>query len=422
MADQAFNVSCGFFNSLNRDRLYNANQMNKPYRRIVSNGVFATPQGTPSTDLQVSSENDGMKIGVAAGEGIFADKWFDNTTKIVITVPNNTSLLPRMDSVLVQIDERQSEREGRIVYREGIAASNPLPPNINAVNDVHEYRIANIYVASGATNINNDAITDRRGSSECPWVTHLLYQVDTSQLYNQWNAAYQNYYATETERFNAFMESLTEQISVNTNLLTYESHYTTPTDVSTIIPINIAAFNKEKDVLMVRVNNLFLSEGTDYTISSDSSQITLTKDLDASQSVDFIVLQSVVVGDTATVLEELRALSTAITNATQDSDWSDLELLNGAVEYSAALTPAVRKYGKEVYLRGCIKGISASGIIFATLAEGYRPAMTRYYTVAAGSITVTIEIGVNGQLKVANVIGTVSAAALIPIDTQFITG
>lgn len=432
MADQNFTVSCGFFNSLNRDRLYNANQMNKPYRRLVSNGVFATPQGTPSTDLQVLSENDGMKISVAIGEGIFNDKWLDNTTKIVITVPNNATLLPRRDSVLVQIDERENGREGRIVYREGTPASNPLQPAINTIPDVHEYRLANIYVASGATNINQDAIVDLRGSADCPWVTHLLYQVDTSTLFVQWQNAYQNYYnestadfsrwsAEEKEAFEEFMRTLTEELTVSTSLVTYESHYTTPTDVSTIIPINIAAFDKEKDVLMVRINHLFASEGTDYTISADSSQITLTKDLDAGQSVDFIVLQSVVVGDTATVLQELRALSAVISGATQDSGWSNLELQNGATAYSAALTPAVRKYGKEVFIRGCLKNVSLN-TVFTTLAEGYRPAMTRYFTIATGNVTATIEMGVNGQMKVANVIGSLTAGTLIPIDTQFITG
>lgn len=432
MADQNFSVNCGFFNSLNNDRLYNANQMNKPYRRLVSNGVFATPQGTPSTDLQVLSEDDGMKISVAVGEGIFADKWFENTSKIVITVPNNTSLLPRRDSVIAQVDNRENGRVGRIVYRTGTPASYPLPPDISTVTDVIEYRIANVYVASGATDINQDAIVDLRGSEECPWVTHLLYQVDTSELFRQWQTAYQNYYnsstgefeewkETEQEAFETWLAQLTEELTVGTTIITYESHYVTPSDASTVIPINIASFDKSKDVLMVRINHLFASEGTDYTISNDSSKITLTKDLDANQNVDFIVLQSVIVGDTATVLSEIRALNTVITNALADSGWVNMTLQNGAQAYNSSLIPSYRKYGKEVFLRGCLKGVTLN-TIFATLPEGYRPAMVRYYTVATSNITVTIEMGVNGQLKIANVIGTLTTGGLVPIDTSFIIG
>lgn len=422
MADQSFTVNCGFFNSLNQDRLYNANQMNKPYRRLVSNGVFATPQGQPSTDLQVLSENSGMRIGVSIGEGIFSDKWFENTTKIVITVPNNTSLLPRRDSVLVQIDETENGREGRIVYRTGTPAANPLPPNINTIDDVHEYRIANIYVASGASNINQDAIVDLRGSSECPWITHLLYQVDTSTLFLQWQNAYQNYYNRETERFNAFMESLTEELTVTTSIVKLENHYITPSDNTTEIPINIVNYNVEADVLIVRVNNLFVTEGTDYTIAIDGSKITLTKDLDANQRVDFLILHSMIIGDAESVAQSISDLNEAVALLSSDTDWVNFTLENGATAYSAALTPAYRKYGKEIYLRGCIKNITTVGTVFATLPENFRPTMTRYYTIATGSITATIEIGTNGQLKVANVIGSLTANSLIPIDTQFITG
>lgn len=432
MADQNFTVNCGFFNSVNRDRLYNANHMNKPYRRLVSNGVFATPQGQPSTDLQVLSESDGMKIGVSIGEAIFADKWFENTSKIVITVPNNASLLPRRDSVIAQVDNRENGRVGRIVYRTGTPANNPLPPDIGTVTDVVEYRLANIYVASGATAINQDAIVDLRGSEECPWVTHLLYQVDTSELFRQWQSAYENYYhesaeefeewsQDQKETFETWLAQLTEELTVGTTIITYESHYTTPSDGTTVIPINIASFDKSKDVLMVRINHLFASETTDYTISSNSSQITLTKDLDANQSVDFIVLQSVIVGDTTTVLTEIRALNTVLSNAIADTGWVNLSLQNGAQAYSASLTPSYRRYGKEVYLRGCLKGVTLN-TIFATLPEGFRPAMVRYFTVATSNITVTIEMGVNGQLKIANVIGTLTTGGLVPIDTQFITG
>lgn len=422
MADQTFNVNCGFFDAINKDRLYTADQMNRPYKRLVSNGVFATPAGTPSTDLQVVSAASGMNIICKAGEGIFADKWFENPADLIITVPANTNITPRRDSVIIQVDKRSNGRVGNIVYRTGTPSSNPQPPAIGTVTNVIEYRLANIYVAAGANYIGNDAIVDLRGSSECPWVTHLLKQVDTSTLYNQWREAYQAYYDQETEAFNEFMRQLTEQLSVNTNLAKYESHYVTTVDGETQIPINLVSYNKSKDVLIVRINHLFASEGTDYTIANDSSSITLTKDLKANQNVDFLVLQSVVVGDTATVLQLLQTINNTLSGITTDSGWINFTLENSVQAYSAALTPAYRKYNKDVHLRGCVKNVTANNTVLATLPEGYRPAMTRYYTISTGSITVTIEIGTNGQLKVANVIGTLTAASLIPIDTNFIIG
>lgn len=419
MNDKIFEVNCGFFDSINEDRLYSADEMNRPYKRIITNGVFATPKGTPSTDLQVVSANNGMEILVNTGDGLFADKWFESAIPIVITVPSNTDLVPRRDSVIIQVDKRTVGRKGNIVYRAGTPDSNPMPPDIGTVENVIEYRLANIYVAPSANFIGNDAITDLRGSSECPWITSLIDQVDTSQLYNQWATAYQKYYDDETQAFNAFMESLTQQLSVNTNIIMSESHYTSTEEV-TEIPINITGFNQEKDVLMVFVNRLRATPGIDYTISTDNSKITLTKSIVANQSVNFLTLKSVVAADDQTALQLMTQINTKLTQITTDSGWTNFTLENDVQAYSTGLTPGYRKYNNQVFLRGCVRNVTANGTVIATLPEGYRPAMTRYYTIATGSITATIEIGTNGQVKLANVIGTLATTSLIPIDTSFI--
>lgn len=435
MADQNFSANCGFFDSINRDRLYTAEQMNKPYKRLVSNGVFATPTGTPSTDLQVVSAGSGMNIIVKKGEGIFADKWFEFPNDTTITVPANVTLLSRRDSVIVQIDKRQSGRIGRVVYRTGTPASYPLPPDLSTTENLIEYRVANIYVAPSANYIGQDAIVDLRGSDECPWVTHLLKQVDTSTLYAQWQAAYQAYYNQETERFNEFMRQLTEELTVNTNIIKLESHYVSVTNGETVIPINIADYNKSQDVLIVRVNRLFASEGTDYTINSAGTNITLTKDIYAGQNVDFLVLKSVVIGDNEHVVELVQELSsnvsslnTDVTALKSDSGWINFTLEGGATAYDNNNKPAVRKYGNTINLRGAIKGVTATGTTICTLPAAYKPAMDYYFTtsaIASGTVksTVTMLISAsNGTVKLYSKSGTIAATDMICIATQFILG
>ena len=108
MADQNFSVKCGFFDAVNGDRTYSAEDMNKPYSRVIADGVFATPAGQPSTDLQVVASGSGMNITVQAGQAIVAAKWFENSTPVIITVPANTALYNRIDSVIAQVDKRAS--------------------------------------------------------------------------------------------------------------------------------------------------------------------------------------------------------------------------------------------------------------------------------------------------------------------------
>lgn len=172
MAEQIYNVKCGFFDAVNNDRVYTAEDMNRLYKRVIHDGVFPDNNNQPSTDLSVTSDS-GMIITVNPGEGIFANRWFKNTIEIPIEVPANTSN-NRIDSVIVQVDTRKSGRAGNIVYRTGEPSINPAPPQINEVLGVVEYRLANISVTSGATAITSADITDLRGTSECPWVTGIV--------------------------------------------------------------------------------------------------------------------------------------------------------------------------------------------------------------------------------------------------------
>lgn len=312
MDDTKYAVSCGFFDSINKDREYSAEQMNRPYKRVINNGVFATPQGTPSTDLQVFSANNGMNVIVKTGEGLFGDKWFENPSDLIITISTNSDIVPRIDSIIAQVDNTQSGRVGNIVYRKGTPSSSPQPPTMNTSENIFEYRLANIIINPSTQNITQNLITDTRGSDECPWITSLIQQVDTSTLYKQWQEAYQKYYDDETQAFNAFMKDLTEQLNVNTNLVKYESHFVTSADNTTVIPINISTFNKNKDILMVKINNLFVSETVDYTISEDSNNITLINPIKSGQCVDFLVLQSVIIGDTETLLQQVQKLQNLV--------------------------------------------------------------------------------------------------------------
>lgn len=436
MADQIFNVNAGFFDAVNNDRTYSANDMNRPYKRVITNGVFATPQGTPSTDLQVVSAGSGMNIIVQAGDGIFNNKWFENPAAIPITVPSNTTIVPRMDSVIVQIDTSISGRCGNIVYRTGNPSSNPQAPAINNVSGVIEYRIANVYVASNANAINNDAITDLRGSSSCPWITSLIQQVDTSTLFTQYQTAYQSFYDEATvdyddyvqeqrEDWEAFVSGLTEQLTVSANVVMLKNTYTASASV-TNIPIGIASFNKNTDILLVFINGLFAIEGQKYTISANGSSITLTNAIASGNSVYFVVLKSIVTGDLESAVSMIQRLDTKLDRFMSDSGWINFTLESGATAFDSAHTPAVRSIGGKIYLRGAFKGVTTLGSTICTLPMAYCPEQEHLFTTSAISgtsvqDTVTMCITTSGYIKLKASSGALSANAMIPINTEFLS-
>lgn len=434
MEDQVFEVNCGFFDSINKDRLYSADEMNRPYRRVITNGVFATPQGTASNDLQVLSANNGMNIIVKKGEGLFADKWFENAADIPITVPSNNGIVGRIDSIIVQVDKRQSGRKGNIVYRCGTPNSSPVAPGINSIDSVVEYRIASIFVSPGANYIGQDVISDLRGSSECPWVTSLIQQVDISSLFLQWQAAYKMYYDESTEDFEEykeaqraawqqFLDNLTSDLSVSTNVIMLSSNYLSNTTVSSI-PIGISSFNPETDVLMVFINGLRATEGVNYTINANGNSIDLKVELISGQSVNFLVLKSIIAADIQTSITMIQALDNKVSNFMQDSGWITLNLQNEITSFDNTTTPSIRCVGDRIYIRGTIKGADV-GETICSIPILYVPTMKHLYTSAIISEnqvigTAVIEIDVEGNLKIKASSGTINSIDEISIETCFV--
>lgn len=172
MANQSFPAQSGFFDSVNHDRLYNAEQMTYPYHRLVSDGIYQDTDGTPSDDLQVVS-NGGMNVLVKPGEGMFLGRWFKNPSPIIITVDGNTGANPRVDSIFVHMDI--TLRQATVDYIIG-STTHPTPTPVG--NEAY-YRLCDITVPSGAASLSDYNIDDTRGSDDCPWVTGLIQPVYT---------------------------------------------------------------------------------------------------------------------------------------------------------------------------------------------------------------------------------------------------
>ena len=65
-------ITYGYFNSVNGDRTYNADQMSEYFDGLVSNGVYESVGGA----LQVTA-GSGMTVNVASGRGIINCKWLN---------------------------------------------------------------------------------------------------------------------------------------------------------------------------------------------------------------------------------------------------------------------------------------------------------------------------------------------------------
>lgn len=337
-------IECGFFDSVDRDRLYKAEAMTRPYELLISNGVFATPSGTPSTYLQVYA-NEGMKIVVKPGRGIFKDKWLINSEDMVLTLEASEVTLTRIDSIIVKIDTSEAVRTGTIEVKTGTPSSTPTAPVMERSEDIHEYRLADITVNPQVTAIQQLNIRDQRGSADCPWITSLVQQPDTSTLLAEFQQRYDeyyveqndrfdtyyednsdrfdkyyadnstrfnNYYDTNDARFDAYMEELMQTVSGKTLVRSYSSYHVA-TAGQTVIPINIEQYDSTLDVLQVYINGFMGIKDVDYTVgTSPATEVTLTRAVEAGTIVSFVILKSIDGSAAETVVSQVATLETKI--------------------------------------------------------------------------------------------------------------
>lgn len=183
-------IRSGFHNSVNGDRTYNAEDMNRPYKDLVSNGVFPNP----STQLQVLASS-GMTVSVSAGGGLFGNGWAYNDAPVLLTIDSAEQTLNRYDAIVIKRDESEDVRDTILYIKKGTPANTPTAPSMTHDSYVDEYCLALIYVGAKVTQITQAEITDTRpDTSVCGWVTGLIEQVDTSTLFLQWQTAYSQKY------------------------------------------------------------------------------------------------------------------------------------------------------------------------------------------------------------------------------------
>ena len=181
-------ITSGFFNSVNKDRLYNAAQIGRYLQYIVSDGVYAYD----STSLQVLA-NDGMTVEVQAGRAMLDHHFMENDAPITLTL-NAGGAQDRVDAIVMYVD--MTERACGIVVKEGTPAASPVRPALTRTDVRKEYMLASVYVTKLTNAITQSSITDTRAdTSVCGWVTGLIKQVDTSTLFTQWQTAYEEAYA-----------------------------------------------------------------------------------------------------------------------------------------------------------------------------------------------------------------------------------
>lgn len=185
----------GFFNSINRDRVYDANFFAEYFASFIGNGVFPNP----STGLQVL-EKQNMTLTIKPGKAWINGYYFANDSDFVISLANADGTLNRIDRIVLRLN--YTNREVVFAVKKGAFASSPVAPTLQRDADAYELGLADIYVTKGATSIVQAKITDLRLNSQyCGIVAGLVQQIDVSSVFNQYQDWFNTYSITKSQEF-----------------------------------------------------------------------------------------------------------------------------------------------------------------------------------------------------------------------------
>lgn len=293
-------ITYGFFNATKQsdgtyDRAYNSDQISDMFEGLVSDGVFES-----IGDAMVVTAKSGMTVQVGTGRASIDGRWIKNDAKMDITLAASNIALNRWSAIVIRLN--MSSRTMSIVEKVGTAATNPVKPSLTNSNTVKEKCLAYVYVKAGAGSITQVDISDvRADTSVCGWVTGVIKQVDTRQLFLQYQAAYERQLATmqawETQQkaaFDTWFAALTDQLQVNTYIKKFRKAVTTTTEQGTF-PLNMSGYTySASDIIFVNVNGVSLIEDYDWIINTTKSPVAIDTrvGMDAGNVVEIIVLKS----------------------------------------------------------------------------------------------------------------------------------
>lgn len=194
-------VTSGFFNSLAGDRKYNSVHMSTIFDGIIQDGVFMS---ILNQLMVTDSKQNNMTIAVKEGRCWFNRVWVHNDSLLFLDVPESEVALNRVDTVVVDIDSTEIVREGSIRIISGKPATNPLPPELIKSTYHNQYPLADIYIGRGVSTITQANITNRVGSSDCPFAIGVMKTMDIDPLIAQWVAEWAEFMLNTEEARKAF--------------------------------------------------------------------------------------------------------------------------------------------------------------------------------------------------------------------------
>lgn len=196
-------VTYGFYDSLNGDRKYNADQMDRIFQGLISDGIYQSVGET-----FVVSAATGMNVNVGRGRAWLINTWTFNDTfpLLQVAIPASHATLNRIDTVVIEVDKTNRINTVKVIT--GTPNASPVAPTLTSTTLLKQAPLADVYVGAAVTSITAGNITNRVGVvGGTPFVTSIVTNVDPSTLFGQYQANFEAWFANLQNELNTSQAS-----------------------------------------------------------------------------------------------------------------------------------------------------------------------------------------------------------------------
>ena len=263
-------VTSGFFNSLNQDRRYNAQQMTAIFDGIINDGIFANI----GVAFAVSADT-GVTINIGKGRAWFNSAWVYNDSLLSKTLEGSEVVLDRIDAVVIDVDHNESVRSGDIKIVKGTPSSSPKRPTMISEKNHTQHPLAYIYRKAGSTAITQADITSMIGTSSCPYITGILQVQNIDNIVAQWGAQWNQWYSEKIAETDADASVLLAEMKSEFEIWFADVQALLDDDVATALAGKVAELQGKFDTLALEgcVYDTIEDSDLDVILGSDGTPI-----------------------------------------------------------------------------------------------------------------------------------------------------
>lgn len=223
-------IKSGFFNSLNHDRMYDADDMNAIFDGIITDGVFGN-----IGNKFIVTPSSGMTINIGTGKARLHQIFVENDANLVLQVSQSDVLLNRIDVVVIRVDKTISGRRGDITILKGTPSQNPIAPTLSTDGQIWEMPIAYINVNANASKINSSDIQYLVGRNTTPLITAPMQTVNVESYVSNMEGQFSDWFSDVKGKLSTDaagnlqnqINTLTPKVDAVNNALTFNGQNTT---------------------------------------------------------------------------------------------------------------------------------------------------------------------------------------------------